>query len=647
LHGDRDCGLGGDCGWPLNSKRGDWRLARRIASVLGFLVSLSSWLSFVAAKSRGMALNAPARGGRTQLSVVGTANMKWITKPQAIVVWRNLLVFLILVGFHAAACAGQAAKDDPNLTRPGRIDEPRFQGLLAAEAVAELQRGDQVWRKRDYKAAAEAYAKFAAQQGSSQDARIRAAVPYALMMEGFSLHAQRRREDARARWNAVLKDYPQSQDAVYAAYQAGLSYWEDGDEAKAQACFAILAGAPERCGDAEMLFRTYRWLKDYYGRLRRTSKPAEEQWLKFLNLVVLDSRASSEEYTDLRNYYRDARDWEDFKRVLGLRMSPAEAEAETLKGAYDGLEAEHKQCATAPEKLEQFRARVGAALTGLSARVDAVKTALPAAYPDLAGRRLKAYCLFGFGREAGEALLAWRREQPDDRVLLYALHGYLAQGGTVDAAAYDAACGEYLKAHPQDSDLRDLIAKTYRDHFKAVAKGVAVLTAYRAEDFATGEFWQGLDDAKAAPFFLKAHADARETPERQQQAAWGAAECLRRLGRHADALPMYKASAKGAEALHGAGECHAQLGQWKEAATCFLDAVKQTRNRQLRWTCQFRAAELLLEHQDPLGGPPALELVNRGDAKWSAKGKELCEKYQVAIPKKTERKKTASPDDIP
>ena len=546
-----------------------------------------------------------------------------------------------------ALAQDKAPKEERAFTRPGRIDQSRFDALLAAEHAQGLLAADQLWRKRQYKEAAEAYARFGAQQAQASDARLKQAVPYALLMEGLCLLAQGQRGEARARFAVVLKDCPQGQDALLAAYHSGASHWDEGNEKEAFGFFSALAQAPERCFDPDILFQTRRWLKNYYDRRRRGNAEAGKLWLQYMDLVVSDPRRSSEEYSDLCAYYREHCDWENYKRLLAARLPPLEAEAEVLKAIFDALDAEHKQCADAPERLKDFRARAAAVLAPLPARLDALKAPLPGLHAELSLRRLKACCMFGSPKEAGELLLAWVRERPQDKVGMYSLLGFLGQGGEIELPAYEAACEEYLKANPQDAAFRDQCAKLLRDKFKAPEKGLAVLTRWQAGDLSLARFWDGLDDEKAAGHYVKAAKAEGLTTEQHREAAWGAAECLKRLKRYDEALAGYLASAKGAEAQRGAAECHLALGRWKEAATSFLDAAKLFRPRNVRSECQFRAAELLLEHSDPLGKTTVLDVVARGDARWSAAARELCKKHNIAIPEKEVRKKEASPDDIP
>jgi hypothetical protein len=128
--------------------------------------------------------------------------------------FRTLLIpaaaWLCVALLPAQEKGGKAEKLSQDASRPGHLDQARFDGLVAAEKTREFGAAEQFWRQRQYQKGAAAYAELSAQFAAAQEPRLQAVVPYLLLMEGLCLLEAGQAEPACDPLAKVIAQHPQS-----------------------------------------------------------------------------------------------------------------------------------------------------------------------------------------------------------------------------------------------------------------------------------------------------------------------------------------------------------------------------------------------------------------------------------------------------
>jgi tetratricopeptide (TPR) repeat protein len=456
----------------------------------------------------------------------------------------------LLVVLAANSATAQQQLDEMSLDRWAKLRETeRYQ----------LQIAEKYYREKNWKVATGEYEKFLTLYEDSEGA------PYAQLKWSLALVQLRKANTAiKDGFQSVIDYWPESDDAVAAAYYIGNTYKQIGQTAKAKKAYG------------DMLSRHPKHLAAVYAMVDlidmavavKDTKTCVEFWKK-LTFDVPRGRLTNPHChaasRSLANYYFEAVAFDDAVKALATTYAEQElppAVVQYASGPITRLAAQSETKAKA-EKLADLTIAYLRQAMPTAADEEAKKVAVQTMYliadvQSYAGRDAEVPKVydeiakrFGNSDEALGRLAAWYRakQKYDEARAVYRRYENKVEGLNLVAATfrqeqnYNAAIETFNLLLAQDADNSNRwkaeIAATYRSIPK-YPEAIAVYTQLLDEDLEHAESWRwqiatAHRDAGQLKEAIGHFRQCTNFPENFKQMAW----CHRRLNQHNEALLLY------------------------------------------------------------------------------------------------------------
>jgi tetratricopeptide (TPR) repeat protein len=523
---------------------------------------------------------------------------------------------------------------DGTFTVPGQMDQARYLALGAFKPLEDIQKADQLFRRREYEQAIVAYAHFIATHGRSPEEAPRRVVPYATLMQGVCSLMLKKHDDAQDRLESVIKNWPDGEDATVARFQLGQCHRERGDDLAAMKVLEGYIADPDRVPDRDSLQKARLYMVERYALTRYATKASQDRWASlWMEVLAADPKLRGRGWEDLMEHYKTARDWENLRKAAAFRMSLIEADIYVIDTCMRLLTIDLEDCRDDAARSAALKPKLSAFVKDLRPRLEHIKSIDLVRYGDLVMRVIGFCCRCGLS-DAGEVMAGWMKDHPGDRMALHAYAGYVKLGAW-DEPTFDKVVLDYLKAHPTDAGVRDLYVKTVRQLSSQPEKALAVIRDYGGGPWELATFWRDIDNSKAAAAYVEVFNDQKQSDARRLAAAWGAAETYRSIKDYRQAIGYYIRSEKvGCESYHRLAECYYRTGQWQQAVEAWRKVLEERRDRRFGAEASFNIAKTLLENKDPQGAKLAADLARstRENSPYYGPVRALCRQYDVPLP---------------